>query len=571
GDPAADLYLLQGKLLALDLLRSLLESVSRHGQANERFVRGLRQHLCLALLRNCLSPIPTVFQNVCVIFSSLVLHFRSTLKSELGVFFPLVALRPLEKADQVQDSTLQLAALQMLRRVCQEPQALVDLFVNYDCDLDAANLFERTLLALAQIAQGLQAIPTTSGATKSQQANITWMVRSSALQCLVAAMRSLTKWARRGGKGRTSSMDAGGDAPGGEGAALTAVKNSTEETPQKSKEMEAGEAAAGEAPMSEAELFEASKAKKVTLEMGMTLFNSSPVKAVRRLQASGVIGPAPEDVAAFLKATSGLSMNMIGEYLGHHEDEEIAVMHAYVDSMAFVDEGFDAALRIFLAGFRLPGEAQKIDRLMEKFAERYCKDNPRAFKSADTAYILAYAVIMLNTDAHNVMVDHKMTRDDFIAMNVASTIDQEEMDAEFLGGIYDRITTNEIVLKDGTGGKEEGSGHRGRLAQIIRLAIPWGSRTEANLVSQESEIVLQRTKDLFQNKGEQGKVFHHASHVAHARPMLEAVGWQVLAAFSSCFEATDDTQQATLCLEVRSPRDRASATRRRRALAGHGG
>ena len=55
-------------------------------------------------------------------------------------------------------------------------------------------------------------------------------------------------------------------------------------------------------------------------------------------------------------------------------------------------------------GFRLPGEAQKIDRLMEKFAERYVKCNGSSFKSADVAYVLAYSVIMLNTDAHNPQV-----------------------------------------------------------------------------------------------------------------------------------------------------------------------
>eukprot|EP00965_Chrysotila_dentata_P072373 2391587-Pleurochrysis_carterae.AAC.3 len=36
---------------------------------------------------------------------------------------------------------------------------------------------------------------------------------------------------------------------------------------------------------------------------------------------------------------------------------------------------FDAALRKFLSHFWLPGEAQKIDRMMEKFAERYCSQN----------------------------------------------------------------------------------------------------------------------------------------------------------------------------------------------------
>lgn len=83
-------------------------------------------------------------------------------------------------------------------------------------------------------------------------------------------------------------------------------------------------------------------------------------------------------------------------------------MHAYVDSFDFQGMEFDEAIRAFLQGFRLPGEAQKIDRIMEKFAERYCKCNTKVFTSADTAYVLAYSVIMLNTDAHNPMVKNKV-------------------------------------------------------------------------------------------------------------------------------------------------------------------
>lgn len=41
------------------------------------------------------------------------------------------------------------------------------------------------------------------------------------------------------------------------------------------------------------------------------------------------------------------------------------------------------------------GEAQKIDRIMEKFAERYCCDNPGAFAAADGAYLLAFALVTL--------------------------------------------------------------------------------------------------------------------------------------------------------------------------------
>ena len=37
------------------------------------------------------------------------------------------------------------------------------------------------------------------------------------------------------------------------------------------------------------------------------------------------------------------------------------------------------SLRQFLWSFRLPGEAQKIDRMMEAFAKRYCDCNPEVF------------------------------------------------------------------------------------------------------------------------------------------------------------------------------------------------
>lgn len=53
-------------------------------------------------------------------------------------------------------------------------------------------------------------------------------------------------------------------------------------------------------------------------------------------------------------------------------------MHAFVDFMEFRGLEFVEALRTFLQAFRLPGEAQKIDRFMLKFAERYIAGNPQA-------------------------------------------------------------------------------------------------------------------------------------------------------------------------------------------------
>jgi brefeldin A-inhibited guanine nucleotide-exchange protein len=47
------------------------------------------------------------------------------------------------------------------------------------------------------------------------------------------------------------------------------------------------------------------------------------------------------------------------------------------------------------------GEAQAIDRVIEKFAARWFEDNPDSiFTSADAAYMFAYAIMMLATDLH---------------------------------------------------------------------------------------------------------------------------------------------------------------------------
>lgn len=144
------------------------------------------------------------------------------------------------------------------------------------------------------------------------------------------------------------------------------------------------------------------------MQKGISIFNRKPSKGIEFLISTKKIGISPEEVASFLKKSSGLNETVIGDYLGEREEFSLKVMHAYVDSFNFIGMDFGEALRFFLRGFRLPGEAQKIDRIMEKFAERYCKCNPSSFTSADTAYVLAYSVILLNTDAHNNMVKEKV-------------------------------------------------------------------------------------------------------------------------------------------------------------------
>ena len=137
---------------------------------------------------------------------------------------------------------------------------------------------------------------------------------------------------------------------------------------------------------------------------------------------------------------------LVGDYLGDPAEFNQAVLRAYVHSMKFEGLGFDDALRLFMSSFRMPGEAQKIDRFMQAFASEYTVANPKSFKEADSAYVLAFSCIMLNTDAFNVAIkaEKKMKRETFIKIN--RDVDAN-LTARFLGTVYDRIVANEIVMR----------------------------------------------------------------------------------------------------------------------------
>ena len=148
--------------------------------------------------------------------------------------------------------------------------------------------------------------------------------------------------------------------------------------------------------------------------------------------------------------TSSLSKRAIGDYLGEGHALNIKVMHYFVDMLDFRGRGFVPALRSFLQCFRLPGEAQKIDRLMEKFADRYTENNPSIFaKSADIAYTMAYSVIMLNTDMYSTQVKNKMDKAAFIRNNrpIITSMENDKIE-KFLEDIYDDIASREIVLEE---------------------------------------------------------------------------------------------------------------------------
>jgi hypothetical protein len=63
-----------------------------------------------------------------------------------------------------------------------------------------------------------------------------------------------------------------------------------------------------------------------------------------------------------------------------------------------------------------------------------------------TAYVLSYSVIMLNTDQHNPTIKKRMAVDDFIKNN-RGIDDGRDIDRAFLEDLYNRIKTNQIMMR----------------------------------------------------------------------------------------------------------------------------
>jgi hypothetical protein len=176
-------------------------------------------------------------------------------------------------------------------------------------------------------------------------------------------------------------------------------------------------------------------------------------------------------LARFMRRTPGLGKAQIGEYIGKGPANlfpfHAEVLREYVATFDFGGATFSSALRMFLGEFRLPGEAQCIDRyftarpsndfvlifslFLVYVSQHLCQhgvdtENPfmprqlylffcgilllsrimeafaghlfahlgegRPFVNADAAFILAFSTILLNTDLHNpgIPQSKKMTK-----------------------------------------------------------------------------------------------------------------------------------------------------------------
>lgn len=272
------------------------------------------------------------------------------------------------------------------------PNYFVDLFVNYDCDVDRADLCEDLIGFLCR-----NAYPDSA----------TWSTSSVPPLCLDALLAFLSSLAYRLDNNDYSEND-------------KKVSSSSLQNKQR---------------------------KRIVIEV-TDLFNTKPKKGVPAMVERGLIeDDKPATVLKFLQGSGRINKKVLGEFLAAPQNPEY--LDLFIKSFNFENKSLDEAMRDLCTEIRLPGESQQIERIMEKFAERYCefKSNTEFVADKDAAFILSYAVIMLNTDLHNPQVKSHMTNEEF-SRNLRKMNAGEDFSPEYLASVYSAIKDKEIVMPE---------------------------------------------------------------------------------------------------------------------------
>ncbi|PKS05969.1 hypothetical protein jhhlp_007802 [Lomentospora prolificans] len=594
---------MRSKLVSLHLIHTVLNNhiqvfVSplckiKNSKSSEftSFLQAIKYYICLTITRNGACAVDKVFDVTAELFWLMLKFMRAPFKKEIEVFLNEIYLALL--ARRTAPTTQKLYVINILGRLCADPRALVEIFLNYDCDGSINNIYQTIIEDLSKFSTAPVTITTAQEqAYEERNARIPsaaeWQVKPIlpppltvaaiapltdtdpdipreysmkrvALDALVETLRSLVTWSA---SVRPDASRTPGDGDGR--LSLEDVRASIDPSIHTSDSPQTGISHPATPILEDdPEQLEKIKARKTAMTNAVNQFNFKPKRGIKLLIQEGFIpSDSPEDIAKFLLTDERLDKAQIGEYLGEGDQKNIEIMHAFVDQMDFTKKRFVDALRQFLQSFRLPGEAQKIDRFMLKFANRYVMGNPNAFANADTAYVLSYSVIMLNTDLHSSKIARRMTKEDFIKNNRGIN-DNADLPDDYLVAIYEEIQNNEIVLKSereaaaaaGTLPTQQPSG--GIAAGLGQALANVGRDLRREAYLQQSEEIASRSEHLFKtlfknqrrNAAKAGTRFIPATSFRHVGSMFDETWMSFFSALSSQMQKTHNLEVNKLCLD----------------------
>jgi len=503
--------------LSLRLLHVALSEISNEivKRKDSSFRKLVQHNVCTCLLKHAVSKNIETLNHALGLFILLVRRYRRFLRSQIEILIREIFFGILKSSNS--SSEVKMKVVKMLATLARGKdggQFFVELFLTYDCETEDASttgLVESMVKILAQIVR--------SSSCSS--------LKQSALSGMVDIMCSISKFAENSSfsslKENVSNVEKKSPSDDDE----------EEEDEEDDDEEEEEGVEEEELTLDNAEtLIKNRRAKQRHLKTTFKLYNTKAKKGIAYLTSRNMLENTPETVANFIyKHRDDLNKSQTGEYLGSDHEFNLSVMHNFVDLNEFKTLEVDRAIRVLLSGFRLPGESQKIDRIMEKFAERYVSCNPESierFKSADNIFALAFGIIMLQTDLHSDQIrpDRKMTIEKFVSL----TSEFVSNDEKYLRGIYKRIKDEPITLVDDELERLKRDDGKKRFRNFFRSKI---ERRDSQF-GKETELMVREAAEQLRVSADVGSILHVERCTFQQLRSLMSVIWRSVRCVCVC-------------------------------------
>ena len=148
----------------------MLEKSNNYFQNDNDIIYIVRELFKDSLLKNALSNKIKIFQLSLEVFVSLIKHFRVHLKEQIEIFMTKVLIKILES--EIFDYEYKKAILDVLMVLVEDAEFIVEIYVNYDCDVNSNAVFSILINLLTKIINGLYKKSKYQSTFKNQEENL---------------------------------------------------------------------------------------------------------------------------------------------------------------------------------------------------------------------------------------------------------------------------------------------------------------------------------------------------------------------------------------------------------------
>lgn len=380
----------------LDILLNVIKNKNLYLQTDKNFIHFLKTDIFPNILKIAINSDDQILRTCLIIFLNFVLHFRHYLMREIGVFIQDIFMEILESPNS--KFIVKFYILQVLTTLIEKESIPLELFLNFDCREDSSNILERTIDLLVKIAQGKYVKSIYAGMINASDEE---QLQQEAIQAIVRLIKA--SW-------------------------------SFLETSNKSKEP-------NETPKDLSAILD----KKKQIDEAVHRFNIGKKNSLKTLQDLKIIkDDSPEALSEFLRTDKRVSQSIIGELFGNEEEFYLATLRDYLKNLSFGGMSILQAIKHFLSLFELPGEGQKVERILELFSIQYALDNPELHE--DAAYLLSFLLMMCHTSLHNPQVQDKMTLPKYLSIGKEIKNNGEPISVEVLTKFFNEIAATPLAV-----------------------------------------------------------------------------------------------------------------------------